>query len=54
MFDRGANKKRRDFLKASVQVLSGVVAGGSVITAPVAGSAESTAAEEPAVIGYPN
>ena len=55
MFDRGANKKRRDFLKVSGQVLSGVVVGGSVVaTLPAPVSAQSTAVKEPAVIGHPN
>jgi fermentation-respiration switch protein FrsA (DUF1100 family) len=44
------NIKRRAFLGASAQVLSGVVAAGSAVAAP----AQSAAVKEPAVIGYPN
>ena len=42
------NRKRRDFLMASGQIVAGVIAGATTA------SAASTAVKEPAVIGYPN
>jgi hypothetical protein len=55
MVDEVVNEKRREFLSVSGQVLSGVVVGGSAMaTPPATGSAQSSAAKEPAVIGYPN
>jgi len=53
MADEVINEKRREFLKVSGQVLSGVVVGGSVVaTIPATVSAQSTVVKEPAVIGY--
>jgi fermentation-respiration switch protein FrsA (DUF1100 family) len=51
--DEVMNEKRREFLRASGQVLSGVLAGGSAMATPGTASARSTAVKEPAVIGYP-
>jgi hypothetical protein len=44
------NKKRREFLGASAQVLSAVAVAGSAIAAPH----DTKTVKEPAVIGYPN
>jgi hypothetical protein len=41
------NEKRREFLRASGQLVSGLVVAGSAMATP-------PAAKEPAVIGYPN
>ncbi len=55
MADEVINEKRREFLRFSGQVLSGVAVGGSVVaTLPATVSAQSAAVEEPAVIGYPS
>jgi hypothetical protein len=48
------NQDRRNFLRASGQVLSGAVIGSTATAAPATGLAQSTAVKEPAVIGYPN
>jgi uncharacterized protein len=53
MADETIDQERREFLGRSAVVLSGVVAGGSAMAMPGAAAA-STAAKEPAVIGYPN
>ena len=54
MVDEVVNKKRREFLRASGQILSGVAVVGSSIATPATSSTQSTTAKEPAVIGYPN
>ena len=54
MVDKVINEKRREFLRESGQILSGVVVGGLAMAAPATGSAQSAAVKEPAVIGYPN
>ena len=48
MVDELMSKKRRNFLRASGQIVTGVVVGAT--PAPAA----PTAAKEPAVVGYPN
>lgn len=50
MGDELINKKRREFLGASAQALSGVVVAGSAMATPH----DTSAVNEPAVIGYPN
>jgi len=50
MGDELINKKRREFLGASAQALSGVVVAGSAMATPH----DTSAVKEPAVIGYPN
>src|SRR6266566_7054675 len=52
MANQAINEKRREFLGTSALVLSTVVVGGSIMTSSA--SAQSTAAKEPAVIGYRN
>lgn len=47
------NSKRREFLRASGQILSGVMVA-SAATASPADTAKPTGVKEPAVIGYPN
>lgn len=54
MVDEVINEKRREFFRASGQVLAGVVIGGSSLATPATASAQSTVVKEPAVIGYPN
>ena len=54
MGDEMIDQERREFLGRSAVVLSGVVAGASAMARAGTASAESTALEESAVIGYPN
>ncbi len=54
MADEIVDEERREFLGRSAVVLSGVVAGGSAMARADAPPAPSTAAKEPAVIGYPS
>jgi fermentation-respiration switch protein FrsA (DUF1100 family) len=54
MADEIIDQKRREFLATSAVALSGVVAGGAAMARAGTPSAQSAAAKEPAVIGYPN
>jgi fermentation-respiration switch protein FrsA (DUF1100 family) len=45
---KAINKERRNFLKASGQLVTGAIVGASTV------SAAGTAVKEPAVVGYPN
>ena len=45
MSDEVMNKERRSFLRASGQIVTGVVVGASTV------SAKSTAVKQPAVVG---
>jgi len=54
MVDQVMHTKRREFLRASGQILSGLAVLGSSIAAPSTASTQSSTAKEPAVIGYPD